>query len=67
MADAANGALSEARRAFDTCLPPELRQGLHSLERIVREEGIVGVHGPIVDLIKPSSRHFKAIEVCLRS
>jgi chromosome segregation ATPase len=61
--DAAHTAFSEAKRAFGGCMAPDLFNGLENLEKLVKEAGIQGVFGPLVDLVTCQNKYMKPAEV----
>ena len=62
-ADDAKAEFKAAKHAFGSCMPPDLFNALDNLERVVAEQGILGVHGPLVDLVSCANKFFKAAEV----
>ena len=43
-------------------MPRELYRGLNAVQRIVKDHGIKGVHGPLIELMECDERFFAAVE-----
>jgi chromosome segregation ATPase len=43
--------------------PQDIRRGLNSVSRIIKDHGIAGVLGPILELVDCDEKFFTAVEV----
>jgi chromosome segregation ATPase len=62
----APGCLSSAAKRVlidDFACPPGIRRGLNSVSRIIKDHGIAGVLGPILELVDCDEKIFTAVEV----
>jgi chromosome segregation ATPase len=65
--DAAKDKFARAKKAFSNSISPDLANGLDSLNLIVQEMGIEGVHGSLIDLVTCQRDNWiKAVEVRLQ-
>ncbi|KAL6851888.1 hypothetical protein ACP4OV_002998 [Aristida adscensionis] len=55
--------LVKAQKSLDQATPGEIRRGLNSVSRIIRDHGISGVFGPVLELIDCEEKFFTAVEV----
>ncbi|KAK1265174.1 Structural maintenance of chromosomes protein 3 [Acorus gramineus] len=55
--------LIKAQKSLDHATPGDIRRGLSSVNRIIRDHNIEGVYGPILELIKCEEKFFTAVEV----
>ncbi|XP_058189390.1 structural maintenance of chromosomes protein 3 [Rhododendron vialii] len=53
----------KAEKNLDHATPGDIRRGLNSVRRICRESGILGVFGPIIELVDCDEKFFTAVEV----
>ncbi|KAL9238676.1 hypothetical protein vseg_013066 [Gypsophila vaccaria] len=53
----------KAEKNLDQATPGDIRRGLSSVRRIIREYGIGGVSGPVIELLECDERFFTAVEV----
>lgn len=53
----------KAEKNLDHAIPGDIRRGLNSVRRIVKEYKITGVFGPIVELLDCDEKFFTAVEV----
>ena len=44
-------------------LPQDIRRGLNSVSRIIKDHGISGVFGPVLELVDCEEKFFTAVEV----
>ncbi|KAL6888770.1 hypothetical protein ACP4OV_009796 [Aristida adscensionis] len=54
--------LVKAQKSLDQATPGEIRRGLNSVSRIIRDHGISGVFGPVLELIDCEEKFFTAVE-----
>ncbi|KAH7542596.1 hypothetical protein FEM48_Zijuj02G0090800 [Ziziphus jujuba var. spinosa] len=55
--------VEKAEKSLDHATPGDVRRGLNSVRRICREYKILGVYGPIIELLDCDERFFTAVEV----
>ncbi|XP_010925132.1 structural maintenance of chromosomes protein 3 [Elaeis guineensis] len=55
--------LVKAQKSLDHATPGDIRRGLNSVNRIIKDHGIKGVFGPILELIECDEKFFTAVEV----
>ncbi|GJN35302.1 hypothetical protein PR202_gb24057 [Eleusine coracana subsp. coracana] len=55
--------LMKAQKSLDHAMPGDIRRGLNSVNRIIRDHGISGVCGPILELVDCDEKFFTAVEV----
>ena len=44
-------------------LPQDIRRGLNSVSRIIKDHSIKGVFGPVLELVDCEEKFFRAVEV----
>jgi len=49
-------------KQLEFSMPRDLRRGMAAVQRIVKEHGIEGVHGPLIELMETDERFHSAIE-----
>ena len=49
-------------KQLEFTMPRELFRGLSAVQRIVKDHGIKGVHGPLIELMECDERFFAAVE-----
>ncbi|KAF6986709.1 hypothetical protein CFC21_004430 [Triticum aestivum] len=55
--------LVKAQKSLDHATPGDIRRGLNSVSRIIRDHGIGGVFGPVLELVDCEEKFFTAVEV----
>ncbi|KAL6629950.1 hypothetical protein ACP70R_029715 [Stipagrostis hirtigluma subsp. patula] len=55
--------LVKAQKSLDHATPGDIRRGLNSVSRIIKDHGITGVFGPILELVDCEEKFFTAVEV----
>uniref|UniRef100_A0A0E0CF24 SMC hinge domain-containing protein n=1 Tax=Oryza meridionalis TaxID=40149 RepID=A0A0E0CF24_9ORYZ len=55
--------LVKAQKSLDHATPGDIRRGLNSVSRIIRDHGITGVFGPVLELVDCEEKFFTAVEV----
>ncbi|WOK97408.1 structural maintenance of chromosomes protein 3 [Canna indica] len=55
--------LIKAQKSLDHATPGDIRRGLNSVNRIIKDHNIRGVFGPILELIECDPKFFTAVEV----
>ncbi|XP_042430532.1 structural maintenance of chromosomes protein 3 [Zingiber officinale] len=55
--------LIKAQKSLDHATPGDIRRGLNSVNRIIKDHNIKGVFGPILELVECDSKFFTAVEV----
>ncbi|XP_026666016.2 structural maintenance of chromosomes protein 3 isoform X2 [Phoenix dactylifera] len=55
--------LVKAQKSLDHATPGDIRRGLNSVNRIIKDHNIKGVFGPILELIECDEKFFTAVEV----
>ncbi|KAK3140087.1 hypothetical protein QOZ80_5AG0395600 [Eleusine coracana subsp. coracana] len=55
--------LMKVQKSLDHAMPGDIRRGLNSVNRIIRDHGISGVCGPILELVDCDEKFFTAVEV----
>ncbi|TVU49441.1 hypothetical protein EJB05_00754 [Eragrostis curvula] len=55
--------LTKAQKSLDHATPGDIRRGLNSVSRIIRDHGITGVFGPVLELVDCEEKFFTAVEV----
>jgi hypothetical protein len=58
------------RAQVDGSMPRDVNRGINSVRRLVRQHGITGVHGTLIELISCQPQLYTAVEVgssCARS
>lgn len=50
-------------RALDSTTSRVISKGLNEIKRIVREQKIMGVHGPVINLFTCKELYYQAVEV----
>lgn len=53
----------KAEKSMDLAAPGDIRRGLQSVRRIVRDHNITGVYGPLAELLECDEKFFTALEV----
>uniref|UniRef100_A0A1D1YI49 Structural maintenance of chromosomes protein n=2 Tax=Anthurium amnicola TaxID=1678845 RepID=A0A1D1YI49_9ARAE len=53
----------KAQKSLDHATPGDLRRGLSSVSRIIKDHNIKGVFGPILELVDCDDKFFTAVEV----
>ncbi|KAM0905680.1 hypothetical protein ACQ4PT_017264 [Festuca glaucescens] len=57
------GDLVKAQKSLDHATPGDIRRGLNSVSRIIRDHNITGVFGPVLELVDCEEKFFTAVEV----
>ncbi|KAK1603912.1 hypothetical protein QYE76_027585 [Lolium multiflorum] len=57
------GDLVKAQKSLDHATPGDIRRGLNSVSRIIRDHNIAGVFGPVLELVDCEEKFFTAVEV----
>ncbi|RLN00449.1 structural maintenance of chromosomes protein 3 [Panicum miliaceum] len=55
--------LIKAQKSLDHATPGDIRRGLNSVSRIIKDHGISGVFGPVLELVDCEEKFFTAVEV----
>nr|CAB3460583.1 unnamed protein product [Digitaria exilis] len=55
--------LIKAQKSLDHATPGDIRRGLNSVSRIIKDHGITGVFGPVLELVDCEEKFFTAVEV----
>ncbi|OEL37878.1 Structural maintenance of chromosomes protein 3 [Dichanthelium oligosanthes] len=55
--------LAKAQKSLDHATPGDIRRGLNSVSRIIRDHRISGVFGPVLELVDCEEKFFTAVEV----
>ncbi|AQK89008.1 Structural maintenance of chromosomes protein 3 [Zea mays] len=55
--------LIKAQKSLDQATPGDIRRGLNSVSRIIKDHGITGVFGPVLELVDCEEKFFTAVEV----
>jgi structural maintenance of chromosome 3 (chondroitin sulfate proteoglycan 6) len=55
--------LTRAQRRLESTLPRSLSRGIEEVKRIVREQNIQGMHGPVIELFTTRETYHRACEV----
>ncbi|WVZ64811.1 hypothetical protein U9M48_014282 [Paspalum notatum var. saurae] len=55
--------LIKAQKSLDHATPGDIRRGLNSVSRIIKDHGIAGVFGPVLELVDCEEKFFTAVEV----
>uniref|UniRef100_A0A0D9VBW3 SMC hinge domain-containing protein n=1 Tax=Leersia perrieri TaxID=77586 RepID=A0A0D9VBW3_9ORYZ len=55
--------LVKAQKSLDHATPGDIRRGLNSVSRIIKDHGITGVFGPVLELVDCEEKFFTAVEV----
>uniref|UniRef100_A0ACD5TZL5 Uncharacterized protein n=1 Tax=Avena sativa TaxID=4498 RepID=A0ACD5TZL5_AVESA len=61
--NALKGDLVKAQKSLDHATPGDIRRGLNSVSRIIRDHNITGVFGPVLELVDCEEKFFTAVEV----
>lgn len=55
--------LIKAQKSLDHATPGDIRRGLNSVSRIIKDHDIAGVFGPVLELVDCEEKFFTAVEV----
>ncbi|XP_066360671.1 structural maintenance of chromosomes protein 3-like isoform X2 [Miscanthus floridulus] len=55
--------LVKAKKSLDHATPGDIRRGLNSVNTIIKDYGISGVFGPVLELVDCEEKFFTAVEV----
>ncbi|GMH33553.1 hypothetical protein BSKO_01387 [Bryopsis sp. KO-2023] len=58
---------NRVQKAVEKLVPADIYRSMLSCKRIVKQHGLVGYHGPIVDLVECDEKHGLAVEVAARN
>ncbi|XP_073386967.1 structural maintenance of chromosomes protein 3 [Physcomitrium patens] len=53
----------KSEKSMDLAAPGDIRRGLQSVRRIIKDHNITGVHGPLAELLECEEKFFTALEV----